>query len=125
MILTKRLTLVLILITSPALAHDPKFSRACAMASLIKHNRCGDVTCEHAVIAARRHGCRIHSWGHGPLTPTYCFDFMRKRIPLEQLLVPSLGDVARVLILWSPPFGPPIRNEGSPDHLVNVRALDR
>jgi hypothetical protein len=23
------------------------------------------VTCEHAVIAARRHGCHIHSWGHG------------------------------------------------------------
>jgi hypothetical protein len=67
MTLTKRLTLVLVLITSPALAHDPKFSRACSMASqLIKHNRCGGVTCEHAVIAARRHGCRIHSWGHGP-----------------------------------------------------------
>jgi len=66
MIVTKRLILVLILITSPALAHDPKLSRACAMASqLIKHNRCGDVTCEHAVSAARRHGCRIHLWGHG------------------------------------------------------------
>jgi hypothetical protein len=23
------------------------------------------VTCEHALIAARRHGCHIHSWGHG------------------------------------------------------------
>jgi len=66
MILIKRLTLVLILITSPALAHDPKLSHACAMASqLIKNNRCGDVTCERAVIAARGHGCHIHPWGHG------------------------------------------------------------